>query len=193
MTEGTGGDAVAAMSGGEWYQDCPELALLRGRCAEQLDRFNGAAAADDATRRKALDSLLGSYGGGAEVVPRFRCSYGFNVSIGKNAFVNADAFLMDDAPIVIGDHVRLGPSVQLMTALHPVEDHARRRQGWERALGIAIGENSWLAAGVIVGPGVTIGRNTVVGAASLVLADLPDHVVAAGSPAVVVRHLPVEQ
>ncbi len=175
------------MTRGDWYQDDPELAALRVRCEAALDSFNATP-----SRRDLLDAVFGQLGEGVEIVPRFRCSYGFNISLGDHTFINADAFLMDDAPIRIAANVRLGPSVKLMTALHPVDVHARRRDGWERALPIDIGENAWLAAGVIVGPGVSIGRNTVVGAGSLVLSDLPDHVVAAGSPAVVVRTTPVE-
>lgn len=186
MTDGQG-DLVAAMTRGDWYQDGPELGALRKHCEEALESLNAAP-----SRRAAWDALLGHIGEGVEIVPRFRCSYGFNISLGDNVFINADAFLMDDAPIRIAANVRLGPSVKLMTALHPIDDHARRRDGWERALGIEIGENAWLAAGVIVGPGVTIGRNAVIGAGSLVLSDLPDHVVAAGSPAVVLRKTPVE-
>ena len=49
-----------------------------------------------------------------------------------------------------------------------------------------------LGASVTVGAGVSIGRNTVVGAGSLVLRDLPDHVLAAGSPARIIRTLPPE-
>ena len=53
-----------------------------------------------------------------------------------------------------------------------------------------IGDNVWLGGGVIVLPGVTIGDNTVVGAGSVVVRDLPPDVVAVGNPARVVR--PVE-
>lgn len=187
-TDGQGDELIAAMSSGEWYQDGPALAALRRRCESALASFNATP-----SDRDGLDALFADVGDGVEIVPRFRFSYGFNISLGDHVFVNADAFLMDDAPIRIADHVRLGPSVKLMTALHPIDDHARRRDGWERALGIEIGENAWLAAGVTVGPGVTIGRNTVVGAGSLVLSDLPDHVVAAGSPAVVIRQTPIEE
>jgi maltose O-acetyltransferase len=42
---------------------------------------------------------------------------------------------------------------------------------------------------VIVCPGVTIGRNTVVGAGAVVTKDLPPRVVAAGNPARVIRRL----
>lgn len=178
---------VESMTSGDWYQDSPELARLRHRCAMTLDLLSQVATADRAGRDDILRELLGHLGDRAEVVPTFRCSYGFNITIGEDSFVNADAFFMDDAPIVIGRHARLGPSVQLMTALHPVDDHELRRAGWERALGIEIGENTWLGAGVIVGPGVRIGTNTVVGAGSVVLKDLPEQVVAAGSPARIIR------
>lgn len=180
-------DAVARMTSGDWYLDEPELAERRQHCWRLLDRFNVAAADDHAEREEVLAALLGSRGEGAMVVPRFQCSYGFNIALGADSFVNANAFFMDDAAIVVGKGVRIGPGAQLMTALHPVDDHEMRRAGWERALPIEIGENAWLGAGVTVGPGVRIGRNTVVGAGSVVLHDLPDHVVAAGSPAAVVR------
>lgn len=100
---------------------------------------------------------------------------------------------MDDAPISVGADARLGPGAKLMTALHPVDDHQRRREGWERALPIDIGENAWLGASVTVGPGVSIGRNAVIGAGSVVLGDIPDNIVAAGSPARVVRSTRVDE
>jgi serine acetyltransferase len=45
------------------------------------------------------------------------------------------------------------------------------------------------AAGVIVCPGVTIGDNTVIGAGSVVIRDIPDQVFAAGNPARILRRL----
>jgi carbonic anhydrase/acetyltransferase-like protein (isoleucine patch superfamily) len=50
-----------------------------------------------------------------------------------------------------------------------------------------------LGHGVIVLPGVTIGRNVVVGAGSVVARDLPDHCVAVGSPARPVRRYDPDQ
>ena len=60
---------------------------------------------------------------------------------------------------------------------------------WEAGEPITIGDNVWLGGGVIVCPGVTIGAHTVVGAGSVVTRDLPEGVVAVGSPARVVREL----
>ncbi len=47
----------------------------------------------------------------------------------------------------------------------------------------------WLGGGVIVLPGVSVGENTVVGAGTVVLRDLPADVVAVGNPARIVRRL----
>jgi maltose O-acetyltransferase len=64
-----------------------------------------------------------------------------------------------------------------------------RRARWEAAKPITVGDNVWLAGGVIVGPGVSIGENTVVGAGAVVVRDLPANVVAVGNPARVLRSL----
>jgi acetyltransferase-like isoleucine patch superfamily enzyme len=52
---------------------------------------------------------------------------------------------------------------------------------------VSIGSGSWLGAGAIVLPGAIIGRNVVVAAGSVVRGMVPDHCVAAGVPARVVR------
>ncbi|MGJ9422222.1 sugar O-acetyltransferase [Aeromicrobium sp. CF3.5] len=180
------------MARGEWYLDDEELQQRRRACWLQLDDFNTARADDDATRARVIGALLGSVGDGTSVMPRFQCSYGSNISLGRDVFVNSNAFFMDDAPITIGAYARIGPGAHLMTALHPVEDHQRRREGWERCAPITIGENVWVGASVTVGPGVSIGRNSVIGAGSVVLDDVPDHVVAAGSPATIRRTTMIE-
>nr|WP_307614913.1 maltose acetyltransferase domain-containing protein [Nocardia flavorosea] len=40
--------------------------------------------------------------------------------------------------------VSIGPRAQLLTALHPMDDHELRRQRWETAAAITIGDNVWL-------------------------------------------------
>ncbi|WP_405001050.1 DapH/DapD/GlmU-related protein [Hydrogenophaga palleronii] len=54
---------------------------------------------------------------------------------------------------------------------------------------MVIGDGAWLGGGAIVCPGVTIGENTVVGAGSVVVRDLPANVLAVGNPCRVVRQL----
>jgi len=173
------------LSGHLYRADDPELVASRKACRRALEVFN----AGDERGPQVLRRLLGSLGEGSEIVPRFLCDYGAQIAIGAGCFVNYEAIFLDCAPITIGDHVQIGPRVQLVTALHPVDDHEARRAGWESAVPIVIGDNVWLAAGVIVCPGVTIGDNSVIGAGSVVVSDIPAGVLAAGNPCRVIRAL----
>lgn len=177
------------LAGLPYRDNDPELVAERHHCQQLLDRFNATKAGEDDLRAQVLRDLLGGIGEGSWVMPRFQCDYGHLITIGSNSFLNYDAILMDCAPITIGDDVSIGPRAQLLTALHPVEDHELRRQRWETAAPIRIGDNAWLGGGVIVCPGVTIGDNTVVGAGSVVTRDLPPRVLAAGNPCRVIRDL----
>ncbi|WP_086824487.1 sugar O-acetyltransferase [Allokutzneria sp. NRRL B-24872] len=183
------GDNKERMLRNEWYLDEPDLAEDRLRCGRLLDRFNATTTDEDAERFAILTELLGGIGPGTRVLTRFLCSYGHLTTIGANSFVNNDAIFMDDARITIGDDVRIGPRAQLLTALHPLEDHDKRREGWEKPLPITIGDNAWLGGGVIVCPGVTIGADSVVGAGSVVLREVPARTFVAGNPARVIREL----
>lgn len=176
-------------SGAPYKADDPDLVASRSACQRLLDDFNATAADDDSRRQQLLRKLLASFGEGSLILPRFQCDYGVHISIGANSFLNYDAILLDCAPISIGDHVSIGPRVQLVTALHPVDDYDARRLGWESACPIVIGNNVWLGAGVIVCPGVTVGDNSVVGAGSVVTKDVPTGVVTAGNPGRVIRSI----
>lgn len=52
---------------------------------------------------------------------------------------------------------------------------------------VKIGKNVWLAEGVIIMPGVTIGDGCVIGAHSVVNKDIPEGCIAVGSPAKVIK------
>ena len=62
-------------------------------------------------------------------------------------------------------------------------------QGIEGVAPVRIKQGAWLGQSVVVCPGVTIGRNAVIGANSVVRDDVPDFCVAAGAPARVIRHV----
>jgi maltose O-acetyltransferase len=113
--------------------------------------------------------------------------YGAHITIGARCFANFGLVALDVAAITIGDDVQIGPNVQLLTPTHPV-DPGPRRDKWEAAAPITIGDNVWLGRGHRL-PGVSIGENTVVGLGAVVTRDLPADVVAVGNPARVVRQL----
>jgi maltose O-acetyltransferase len=175
------------MLAGELYiAEDPELARDSERAMSLTHQFNSMNPTDGAARRKLLTELLGAFGEGSEIRPPFRCDYGYQTFIGARTFANFGLISLDVAGVTIGDDVQIGPNVQLLTPTHPVAAGLRRDK-WEAAKPITIGNNVWLGGGVVVCPGVTIGANTVVGAGSVVIRDLPPNVVAAGNPARIVK------
>ncbi|MCF0093883.1 Maltose O-acetyltransferase [Micromonospora sp. MH99] len=176
------------LAGEPYLADDPELIADLDRAARLMERFNTSPAADPAQRLAALRDLLGELGEGTWIRPPFYCDYGRQIRIGPRSFVNYNAVFLDVAAITLGADVQVGPNVQLLTPTHPVEPDPRRDK-WEAAKPITIGDNVWLGGGAIVLAGVTIGANTVVGAGAVVTRDLPANVVAVGNPARPVRDL----
>jgi maltose O-acetyltransferase len=177
------------MLAGDLYSaDDPELATAAQRASGLTEQFNQSRAHEKEERLRILGELLGALGEATEIRPPLYCEYGFQLLIGARTFVNFGLMALDVATITIGDDVQIGPSVQLLTPTHPIEPDLRRSK-LEAALPITIGDNAWLGGGVIVLPGVSIGANTVVGAGSVVVNDLPADVVAVGNPARIVRRL----
>jgi maltose O-acetyltransferase len=177
------------MLAGELYiADDPLLSEESQRAQQLTHQINTMHPHDVNGRRTLLMELLGAFGKDSEVRPPLQCDYGYQTTIGARTFVNWGVIFLDVATITIGDDVQIGPNVQLLTATHPL-DPGPRRDKWEAAEPIVIGDNVWLGGGAIVCPGVTIGADTVVGAGSVVTRDLPAGVVAVGSPANVIREL----
>jgi len=136
-----------------------------------------------------LRQLLGSESDddGAHIEPPFYCDYGYNTTIGKSFYANHGLTLLDCNTITIGDYCLVGPHVVISTASHPVDDYVQRRQGYELAKPITIGNDVWIGANVTVTEGVNIGNNVVVGAGAVVNKDVPDNVVVGGVPAKIIR------
>jgi maltose O-acetyltransferase len=175
------------MLAGELYLAAdPELEAASAAALELMTAYNATGAGEDTRRRQLLERLLGAIGEGTVLRPPLYVDYGRQLRIGARCFANYGLVALDVAAITIGDDVQIGPNVQLLTPTHPVEPGPRRDK-WEAAAPIRIDDNVWLGGGAIVLAGVTIGRNTVVGAGAVVTRDLPANVVAVGNPARIVR------
>ncbi|MGO9960296.1 MAG: sugar O-acetyltransferase [Solirubrobacteraceae bacterium] len=176
------------LAGERYLSDDPELLADRRRCLALASELDATGHDRPAARREILRRLLGGIGERTEILPPFRCDYGYQITIGADTFINYGAVILDSASVQIGDHVQIGPGVQLVTPLHPL-DAAERRTSIEWAQPIVVGDDAWLATGVIVCPGVTIGPGTVVGAGSVVTRDLPARHLCLGNPCRPVRTL----
>jgi carbonic anhydrase/acetyltransferase-like protein (isoleucine patch superfamily) len=108
--------------------------------------------------------------------------------IGSRCSIGRGSHIVAHRSVVIGDDVMTGPHCYFTDQNHVYADpDVPIGQQWPADDPVVIGDGSWLGAGAIVLPGTSLGRNTVVGAASVVHGEFPDHAVLVGSPAKVVR------
>lgn len=86
--------------------------------------------------------------------------------------------------IRIDDNVRIGANCVITDGDAHLDDP---RVGAPQPVHIC--ENVWLGMNVTVLKGVTIGKNSLIGAGSVVTNDIPANVVAAGNPCKVIKQL----
>jgi acetyltransferase-like isoleucine patch superfamily enzyme len=91
--------------------------------------------------------------------------------------------------IEIGDNLRMGPNVGLISADHDINDYDK----WNYVPPIRIGNNVWIGMNSVVLPGVEIGDNVIIGANSVVTRDIPSNSIAAGNPCKTIKQKPPYQ
>ncbi len=108
------------------------------------------------------------------------------VIIGSGANIRAAG-----GEISIARNSMLGQQVSLIASNHLISSEKPYRDlPWdETKVGISIEENVWIGAGVTVLPGCAIGKNSVVGAGSVVTKSIPANEVWAGIPAKKIRDI----
>jgi len=109
--------------------------------------------------------------------------------IGDGTSIAGSCVLSAAHSVTIGRRVLMARNVYVADHGHAFAntEAAVLDQGIRDVRPVEIGDGAWLGQNVFVGPGVRIGRGAVVGAGSVVLDDVPDHSVAVGAPARVVR------
>jgi acetyltransferase-like isoleucine patch superfamily enzyme len=114
---------------------------------------------------------------------------GIVIAIGDGSSFAGYCVISATESVTFGTRVLVARNVYVSDHMHAFDDAARAvlEQGITRVGAVSIGDGAWLGENVVVGPGVTIGCGAVVGANSVVLDDVPDHGVAVGAPARVVR------
>lgn len=179
------------MAGGQWYMPGvnAEVSAEHQRSCQLVKELNELQNTDPERAKEILRALLSPESDVPGLHVPLNLEYGCNVTVGKGVFINFGATILAQAPVTLGDRVMLGPNCSLITVGHPVNDHEMRADGWEIAQPITVGDNTWFGANVTVLPGITVGKNCVVGAGTLVTRDVPDNSLVLGSPGRVVRTL----
>ena len=178
----------ARMSTGELYEPTdPEAARLQAQCLLLQNEYNDTSPLDTEKRSELLTKMFKKVGKSCYIEPPLHANWaGRFCTLGDYVYANFNLTMVDDGEIVIGSHVMFGPNVTLTTAGHPVQPNLRYF-GIQSNQPIHIEDNVWIGANVVVLPGVTIGKNSVIGAGSVVTKDIPANVVAVGVPCRVLR------
>lgn len=122
-----------------------------------------------------------------ELVYRLRGEYtterliSMGMRVGKN-FGRLSGVILDPSHcwlIDIGDNVTMAPRVHILCH----DASTKKFLNYTKIGRVRIGNNVFIGASTVVLPGVTIGSNVIIGANSTVTHDIPDGVVAAGTPA----------
>ena len=172
--------------GGFLYRPTPEMVKHRFGIQDAMAEYNKLLPSQVEERAAFLKGIFGKIGKNCNILPPFRCDYGFRIEVGENFFANYNFIVLDGNTVRIGDNVWIAPNVGIYAAGHPL-DVEDRIAGWEYAYPVTIGNNVWIGGGVTILPGVTVGNNVTIGAGSVVTKDVPDNVVAVGNPCRVMK------
>ena len=159
--------------------------------------YNTTPSEDKGKRDKILKELFGQIGSNVNIDTPFYCDYGRHIFIGTNVIININCTFIDCNKIEIGNNVLIASNVQIYTATHSTDLNERLVKDWTPnseqpyfrtyALPVKIEDNVWIGGGVIILPGVRIGKNSVIGAGSVVTKSIPENSVAVGNPCRVIR------
>lgn len=113
------------------------------------------------------------------------CAHTFvenDVVIGDRVTIKSGVYLWDG--IQLGDDVFVGPCVAFTNDKFP-----RSKQYPESFSKITVHDGASIGANATILPGVTIGRNSMIGAGAVVTKDVPENAVVVGNPAKIIKWL----
>jgi acetyltransferase-like isoleucine patch superfamily enzyme len=99
-----------------------------------------------------------------------------DVKIGSNVRIHSNAFIPEYS--VLEDNSWIGPNVVFTNSLYPLSKNAKKE-----LKGPLVKEKAKIGANCTILPGVIIGKNSLVGAGSVVTKDVGENTVVAGNPA----------
>lgn len=106
-----------------------------------------------------------------------------NVVIGRNCKISSHSFICSD--VIIEDSVFIGHNCSFCNDKTPratVNGLMKGIDDW-KSQGIRVKAGASIGSGSVILPGITIGKNAMVGANSTISRDVPDNMVVFGSPA----------
>lgn len=181
-------DLLDALDSGETIPAGSPLHAVMHETSQEALRITGELNGgyhERARVRELLSALTGrEIAESVTLFPPFTSDFGKNIRLGERVFLNAGCRFQDQGGLEIGDDCLIGHNTVIATLNH---DLSPRRRGDLHPSPVVIGRNVWIGANVTILPGVTIGEDAVIAAASVVTKDVPARALVVGSPARVIR------
>lgn len=181
-------DLLEALDAGHTIAGDSPLHEVMHRSSQEALRItaelNGSYHEPDQVRELLTSLTGGPVDETVTMFPPFHTDFGKNTKLGKRIFINSGCSFQDQGGITIGDDSLIGHNTVMATLNHDISPDRRADM---HPAPITIGANVWIGSNVTVLPGVTIGDDSVVAAASVVTKDVPKGSIVVGSPARVVR------
>jgi len=114
------------------------------------------------------------------------------VKIGKNCHFSPYVLidLLHPELITIEDNVTIASNSMIFAHVNPTTNEFLKNHGYPRTIKpVVIKNGAIVSVGCIIIAGVTIGKNSIVGAGSVVSQDIPDYCVAIGNPARIIKKI----
>ncbi len=109
-----------------------------------------------------------------------------NIKIGRNCRINENVFIQG---AFIGNDVLIAPNCSLLSVSHIHKDKKTPiiQQGETKPNPPIIEDNVWIGRNVVVLPGVTISKGSIIGAGAIVNKDVEPYSIYAGVPAKLIK------
>lgn len=136
---------------------------------------------------------LAAVGENTLLSPDLQLDFAGRINIADWVYVGSGGKFFGRGGLTIADHVIIGPQVTIMTSMHKFKDaNFLPYDEHEILKPVKIGEASWIGYGVIIMPGIEIGRGCIVGAGSVVTNSFSDGSIIAGNPAKLINQINIE-
>lgn len=134
-------------------------------------------------KRRILRGFGAKIEAGVVVKPKAKITFPWKLKVGVNSWIGEETWLLNLDHITIGSNVCISQRSFLCTGSHD----------WSKdafdliTKPIIIEDGVWICADVFIGPGVSVGENSVVTAGSVVTGNLPPNMVCSGNPCVAIK------
>lgn len=109
--------------------------------------------------------------------------FGDNVSVGSNLFVSCIDNITIESGVILSDRVFISDHAhEYENITIPIKNQPLKKEG-----AVLIKSGAFVGVNAVIMPGVTIGKNSVIGASSVVSHSVPNYSVAAGIPAKLIK------